>query len=31
MRYRIEALGGRFEIRNLNPGLMVRASVPLAA
>jgi two-component system NarL family sensor kinase len=31
MRHRIEAHGGRFEIRNLNPGLMVRASVPLAA
>ena len=29
MRYRIEAHGGRFEIRNLNPGTMVSAVVPL--
>jgi two-component system NarL family sensor kinase len=29
MRYRVEACGGQFEIRNLNPGLMVRAIVPL--
>jgi len=29
MRFRIEALGGRFEIRNLNPGTMVSATVPL--
>jgi len=29
MRYRIEAHGGRFEIRNLNPGTMVCAIVPL--
>ena len=31
MRYRVEASGGRFEIRNLNPGLMVLARVPIAA
>lgn len=31
MRYRVEACGGCFKIRNLRPGLMVRAIVPLAA
>ena len=29
MRYRIEAHGGSFELRNLNPGTMVCATVPL--
>jgi len=29
MRYRIEAHGGRFEIRRLNPGTMICAIVPL--
>ena len=31
MRYRVEAHGGRFEVRNLNPGTMVCAVVPTAA
>ena len=31
MRYRVESRGGRFEVRNLNPGTMVCAIVPLAA
>jgi len=29
MRYRIESLGGRFEVRNLNPGTTVCAVIPL--
>ena len=31
MRYRVESRGGRFQIRNLNPGTMICAIVPLAA
>lgn len=31
MRFRVEAQGGHFEIRNTHPGTMVCATVPLAA
>jgi signal transduction histidine kinase len=31
MRYRVEALGGRFEVRNRHPGTLVSAAVPLTA
>jgi two-component system NarL family sensor kinase len=31
MRYRVEALGGTFEIRNRNPGTVISAAVPLTA